>query len=200
MDTKRWEFYLGLVAPVFSLVFVFLSTVISSGFSWTNNYLSDIGGGKFGPISQDLFNYTLIIGGILLILFTIFLIINVRGKGALFASSFIILIASISFTLIGIFTEGSPLHYYVSMGFFLLMPVGIIVASLYYYKKNNIFMAFSIFLALISILVILELPLGMGKAIPEYVEATLLSIWIILFVLLRKMRPEIKSKNLEAKV
>ncbi|MGB9815011.1 MAG: DUF998 domain-containing protein [Thermoplasmata archaeon] len=185
MKLKKAELYLGILAPVYSLMLVFISAEISPGFSWVNNYLSDIGGGRFGPLPQELFNLALITGGLLLILFSIVLIMNNRGKIILSISSIVIMLASISFMLIGVFTEGSPLHYPVSMGFFLLMPVAIIIASVHYYGKNNAFMAFSIFMAVISILVIMELPLGMGKAIPEYVEALLLSIWIIAFVIFR---------------
>lgn len=187
MDLKNAEFSMGLIATIFSLVMVFISTLLSPGFSWTGNYLSDIGGGKFGILAQSVFNFTLIIGGIMFIIFSVILSINTRSKSALFLSSLIILLSSISFTLIGIFIEGSPLHYYVSMGFFLLLPVGIIVASAHYYRKRLSFSLFSIFMAIISIAVIMELPLGIGKAIPEYMEAFLLSAWLIIFVTMRKM-------------
>ncbi len=173
---------LGLVGSLYALIFVSLSTLFSHNFSWVNNYLSDIGAGLFGTFPQFLFNSTLIIGGIILAIF--FILKEIETKDIISKISLIIMIiGSISFSLIGVFTEHSPynLHLIFSYGFFLLFPLAMVIMSIHYFKAKLYFGLTTLLMGILALGIILDLPLGNGKAIPEMGEAIVLSIWIIIF-------------------
>ena len=173
---------LGIIGALYAIIFVYLSAAISPNFSWTNNYLSDIGAGTFGSNSQILFNSTLIIGGIILAIFFIMKEFEIKNKISK-AAILIMIIGSISFSLIGVFTEHSPynLHLIFSYGFFLLFPISMILLSIHFFRTKLYFGITTILMAFIALGVILDLPMGGGRAIPEIGEALILSIWVILF-------------------
>ncbi|MEM2488821.1 MAG: hypothetical protein QXV56_02885, partial [Thermoplasmata archaeon] len=70
---------LGVVGGLYTIIFVYISTIISPNFSWVGNYLSDIGAGQFGNTPALIFNSTLIIGGIILAIFFLLSLISVNG-------------------------------------------------------------------------------------------------------------------------
>lgn len=94
--------------------------------------------------------------------------------------------STFSLAMIGVFTENSPynLHLIFSYGFFLLFPLAMIILSTTFFKSNFYFFILTILMAFVAIGVIINLPLGNGKAIPEILEAIFLVIWISIFDIL----------------
>ncbi|MEM1654371.1 MAG: DUF998 domain-containing protein [Thermoplasmata archaeon] len=179
---------LGVVGGLYTIIFVYISTIISPNFSWVGNYLSDIGAGQFGNTPALIFNSTLIIGGIILAIFFLLSLVSVNGIVPRI-SLLIMFIGSLSLSLIGVFTENSPfgLHKIFSYGFFLLLPIAMIIFSFHYFRKKTYFGLFTILMAIVALGIIMDLPFGGGKAIPEIGEALILSIWVIVFSILQYM-------------
>ncbi len=183
---KKLPYYSGVVGPIFTILFVYISALISPGFSWENNYLSDIGGGLFGTMPMILFNATLIIGGILNTIFTANLFKEFSGKRFLQISSVFFVVGTVCLALIGIFTENwpipqDPIHSIVSEGFFLLVPVGMFLTGFYFAYKKKWIGVFNILMALFALASIYPLIIHEGKAIPEILEALFLSVWLLIF-------------------
>ncbi len=180
---KKLYYYSGIVGPIFTILFVYISALISPKFSWVNNYLSDIGGGLFGTVPMILFNATLFIGGIINTIFTFGLFKEFSGRKFLQISSIFLIIGTICLALIGIFTENSPdhIHLIVSEGFFILVPVGMILTGSYYSYKKKWIGVFNILMAILALVSIYPLIIHQGKAIPEILEAMFLSVWLLVF-------------------
>ena len=153
-------------------------------FSWSSNALSDLG------VSQvaDIFNYSLILTGILVFIFAIGFV-KAYAKGALFYLGGILLILGCgSLSLIGVFTEDyGVLHLVVSVGYFILVPIGMILVGIAFRKMNIKARGHASILAgVVALIVILggmifewHLWLGLGFAVPEFVEAVVIAAWIV---------------------
>ncbi len=184
---KKLNLFIGIFGAIYTIILVTVSALISPNFSWVNNYLSDIGAGKFGLEPQLLFNSTLVIGGLLMALFFILTILSLKKVIIEKISLIIMIIGSISLAMIGIFTEHAPynLHFTFSMGFFLLFPVAMIILGGGYIKKNIYFAALTIIMALLALVIIMNLVVSGGKALPEIGEAIVLSIWVFIYAIFK---------------
>jgi len=112
--------------PLFVNVCILLATASWPLFSWTNNALSDLG--VQSGITAVVFNSGLVISGLLFIVFGSGLF-HLAGKRFLgnVGSAFFIL-SSLSLVAIGVFNESfSPTHYIVSVMFFVLLPVSLLI-------------------------------------------------------------------------
>jgi hypothetical membrane protein len=160
---------------------VIASTIISPWFSWDTNALSQLG---VGEVSL-LFNSAVIVGGTLNLLFRFgikeYLPKNQTNK----AGITLIALGNLSLILVGFFTVIYPMmHGIVALAEFTLGPIGIILIG--FSSKENIIKKMSIttgIVALISILILpatlLVLPIKVGFAVPEIIEALIVSAWII---------------------
>jgi hypothetical membrane protein len=176
-----WGGLCGIVGSVLTLVMVIASTVISPWFRWDTNALSELGEGEVSL----LFNSAVIIGGVLIIFFT-FGIREYLCRGRFVKTGVtLIMLGSISLVLVGIFTISYPiLHGIVALGEFVLAPIGFILIG--FSAKENTMKKLSItagIAALIAILILpiilLALPLKVGFAVPEMIEALIVAAWII---------------------
>jgi hypothetical membrane protein len=170
----------GIIASTLPLIMILASTVLEKSFSWNKNALSDIG------VSQTawLFNSALIIDGLLNLLFA-FGLRNYLGKTRwLKLGVSLLIVSSISFALVGVFTENyNIIHGLVALGYLLLAPVGIICIGRG--EKSKQFGKVSLALGITALLAIFGLPvitfvanLQIGFAVPEFAESLVLSIWI----------------------
>lgn len=186
---KRLCLILGLFGSIYTLTMVFISSLASPNFSWVNNYLSDIGAGKFGFLPQLLFNSSLVIGGLAIAVFFIIVMSLLKRQLISKISLLIMCIGSVSLAMIGIFTEQAPynLHLIFSYGFFILLPLAMIIFGVSYFKKSLYFGIFTISMAFLSLGIIVNMPLAGGKAIPEIGEAFVLSLWVAIFSVLKCM-------------
>jgi hypothetical membrane protein len=181
----KWRIWLGgfcgIVSPILTLIMVIASTIISPWFSWDTHALSQLGEGEVSL----LFNSAVIVGGTLNLLFT-FGIREYLPKEKLAKTGVtLIILGNICLVLVGIFTVSYPImHGIVALGEFTLGPIGIILLGLS--SKENRIKKISITngtAALISILILpavfLALPIKVGFAVPEIIEALIVSAWII---------------------
>jgi len=202
LKSKSFLVIFGIIVPISLFLLVFLATQMCTtgcagelgpqyssswaddgSYSWKRNALSDLGVSKVA----NLFNYTLIIGGILMSILGIGIVRSFKSKlysvGAL-----VFIVASISFTFIGVYTEEAGiLHLYPSIGFFILAPISIIIfgGSFLKNKMKNVGITL-ILLGILSLITISSFSnrwheaLGLGFGVPEMIEAFLIVLSIIL--------------------
>ncbi len=184
-NMSRLSGLVGTVAGLYGLLAVFAATVLAGAeFSWSRNALSDLGISSVA----NIFNYSLILVGILNAVFAVGLI-QAYARNTLFKIGGIILVlGGVSLSLVGVLTEDyGVLHMYVSVGYFVLFPIAMIIVG-FAFRRNNMqtkgnlaILAGAI--ALIIILAGIALyradQLGMGFAVPEYAEALVIAAWTI---------------------
>jgi hypothetical membrane protein len=173
----------GILASVVVLSSVLTAVSQSPSFSWTANNLSDLGDASnaaSGNGAASIFNYGLIIGGILMIVFAAGLF--VAGGGALQRAGVTLLfIGAIALACIGKFTESDgDIHMYVAGAFFglsalsfFLIGAGLVVAGS---KKFGLLTVLAGFLVGIPWALVLVYN---GLAIPETLSAGVIFIWVI---------------------
>jgi len=184
----------GIVGTSLALAMVFAATALSSQFSWNVNALSDLG---ISDVAA-LFNSAVIIGGLLTIPFAFGLRAYLPRNRWATVGSGIFIAGGISLALVGILTEDYPLaHTIVSLGYFVLVPLGILLLAAVLRGPWRIA---SIVAGLAALLVIVPTALDIiqlpgGFAIPEMIEALLLAAWVVamgvtLVLASRQLAPE----------
>ena len=191
----------GIIAVILSLSGVFISASLcdlgcgsdlaqyyssrwnsDGSFNWRTNALSDLGVSDVA----NIFNYSLIISGILNFIFSIGLFRYYNKNIVLVIGSILLIIGGASLSFVGIFTEADGiLHLYSAIGFFTIAPLSFIIFGIYFIQidlKNKGY--FSIILGAASLLVISAFfnswhqYINVGFAVPEIIEAILISLWI----------------------
>jgi hypothetical membrane protein len=179
--------WIGILAPLYTILSIGVSIVFSPWFSWTNNALSDLGVSPLAPI----FNSGLIIGGILSSFFSMALARAERQSLPCYLGSILLLLACLSLAGIGIFPESfGRLHFYVSLAFFVLLIIASIILGIGFMMRPGT-KPLGILSASVGILGILawttmRFP---GVAIPEAISAFPASI-LLLALSLRLRRRE----------
>lgn len=177
--------WVGIVAAVLGLSGVFAATFLAGEeFSWSRNALSDLGVSR----AANLFNYSLIIAGILNFFFAVGFV-KAYAKSALFYLGGIILIlGGGSLSLVGVFTEDyGVLHTYVSLGYFVLFSLAMILVGYAFVRMNMQVKGYlSVLAGIIALIIILggvildwHTWLGLGFAVPEIIEALIIAAWVI---------------------
>lgn len=213
----------GIIAPIFAISAVIVSTLLcgagcgpetkasyrwgSGGrFSWRSNALSDLGVSEVAHI----FNNSLILVGLLNFIFGIGFV-QAYSKGMLFYLGGILLVlGGVSLSLVGVFTEDyGVLHLYVSLGYFILFPTAMMLAGLAFTRMNMRTKGYiSILAGLIALLVIVggltimwHIRLDLGFAVPEFIEAIVISGWIVWMALslFRPSQPSMDRSSARAK-
>jgi len=116
--------YFGVCAAASGWITILTSMILNPWFSIARNALSDMG--AIGVKHAWVFNSGLMISGALAFLYSAYLLLALGSRLELLASSIMIL-ASIHLILIGLFPEGTYPHFFVSMEFFVLMGVSILL-------------------------------------------------------------------------
>ena len=163
--------------------FIFFAINSYNSFSWELNALSDLG--VISGVTSYFFNFGLIIGGFLCLIFALglFFIFNKKKFGRISVCFF--LLSCCFLIAIGLFPENvKPIHYLVSVAFFLFLPISLILVSSTFYFDNKLSWAFfSIIIAIItSVPWILTFSTDVFKAvaIPEIISGLAVSVWIII--------------------
>jgi len=180
---KKSIFWLGNFGALFSILLILISALISPKFSWTNNYLSDIGAKSFGFIPYLLFSIGLIIGGIIFIIYFLLTAIEYKKHKIIFSAHVIFIVSSLSMSMIAIFPEGSPygLHYIFSLIFFFLFPIGMLLTGIVINEYLKRFAQGTFMLSSISILLDISLLLRIEKAMGEMLISIIFAIWFIFY-------------------
>jgi hypothetical membrane protein len=180
----------GIIAPIVAFIFILLAIALSPEFSWTENALSDLGVQE--GATAILFNSGLVIGGILALVFVSGLFLlqkTMLGR----IGVFIFVLAALDFIAIGVFTENfEPTHFYVSVTFFVLFPISMLVTGAAFLLTAERKMGVFTFLAAIvaALMWAIQWTIGFGSnvAIPETLSGLSASIWLMVlgFKMLRE--------------
>lgn len=169
-----------------SFITIAAAIAISPGFSWSVNPLSDLGSwfrtdlGELQILSAVLFNGGLIITGLMVLYFIIWLIkqiIDTPSKVALsiFACTAILLAG------IGVFSEDYHLgHILTALPFFLSIPIALGVIGIVWLRLSEmrILGTISIILCIISVLILFQVGATLSTAVFEILEAIVVMGWV----------------------
>lgn len=117
----------SILGPIVAVISISAAILIHPWFSFADNALSDLG--AIGTSHNYVFNIGLILTGIFGLIFTLGLIRFLdRNMGKVAATIFGA--GTVSLILIGIFPEGTAIHLFVSLGFFGLAALGILIVGI----------------------------------------------------------------------
>ncbi len=169
-----------------SFITIAASIAILPGFSWSDNPLSDLGSwfrtdlGELQIVSAILFNGGLIITGLMILYFIIWLIKQIGDTPSKVALS-IFACTSILLAGIGIFSEDYHLgHILTAVPFFLSIPIALGVIGVVWLRLSEMrFLGIiSIILCTISLLILFQLGVTLSTAVFEILEAIVVMGWV----------------------
>jgi hypothetical membrane protein len=173
----------GIVAPIVAFVCIFSAIASYPQFSWTNNALSDLG--VVSGVTSGLFNFGLLAAGLLAFNFAVFGLFTYLGQSRVGKmGSVVFAAAALALIAIAVFNEHySPTHYLVSVAFFSLAPIALLIltAGLVLCHMRGL----AVFTFAIGVLAALPWIFQFAfnyvpnVAIPETLSALLVSIWAI---------------------
>lgn len=180
----------GVLGPVIALSLVFYSVYISSWFTWSGNSLSDLGVHS----AAIYFNSGLIVEGILNVPFAVGIAAAFSSRAARTVNGIMFGISGASLGFVGVFTEHSgSLHATFALAFFILFPLSLMVFSLTNARRHPAFSILTFLMGIAALIAIFLTPHQSGAlAIPEILEAVILSAWSIgtgLFMLIKGRLP-----------
>lgn len=126
--------FIGIFAIIYAWGIILTCVYINPWFIFTEHAFSDLGASTAN--NPWLYNYGMISIGILIILYSIYLIHVSKDKLVTIGSAYL-LIAGIFLMLVGIYPAGTRPHVFVSTYFFLQFDLVIILWSLGAYKVNR---------------------------------------------------------------
>lgn len=163
---------LGVSAPIVAFTSIFTAIMFSPWFSWMGNALSDLGVGEAAAI----FNFGLIASGLMLIPLPI-AIYTASEDRLERLSALLLLLSAVFLSSIGFFPESyGCLHYYVSVAFFLTLPLTIYLYAAAVFKNSRERALLSAAAATIALGVWL-FPWS-SPAIPEALSALPATLWV----------------------
>jgi len=184
----------GLLVPFIVFIIIGVSIYYSSGFSWTNNWLSELAG-QAGEepiwaargVSSLIFNIGIIVAGLLGIVFTIAIwkIKILNSKLGLLGKSFLT-VDMVALLAIGIFPLTTDIyHDIVSFLYFLLVALSLVTLGIEFKRKSET--KLGLILIILGIISFSSFPLFFvpqpwgSNAIIEMVPITSLSISAVIF-------------------
>lgn len=181
---------IGFFGPLIALSTIVLAILLSPGFDWFTNALSDLGHytridlGPYKFVGAIVFNGGLVVTSILMLLFTLWFLKWTKDIPT--KIGIIPLVISLIFLMgIGILSENfPPFHYWVSVGFFLTFPFSMWFIGIGWLRFSNLrlFSLLSILLPFLSLYmwadVMLGTPIWTNVAIPEIVTALSAIVWL----------------------
>lgn len=165
--------YFGLLTPLVTLSLIFLAIYVSPSFLIMKDALSDLGVQKGLP--GLLFNSALIFSGILLVPVAINIPKVLKHGKPLGAMLFVL---SVDLPLISIFRVGNPLHLYLAIILFSIIPI-MILYLVYIALKKEKYNPSKLELLMGSSAVAIWLYPWEGYAIPEIFAAFIISGWVM---------------------
>jgi hypothetical membrane protein len=173
----------GIVAPIFAFICIFSAIASYPQFNWTNNALSDLG--VVSGVTSGLFNFGLLAAGLLAFNFAAFGLSTYLGQSRVGKiGSAVFAAASLALIAISVFNEHySPTHYLVSVAFFTLAPIALLILTGGFLLCRMRGMA--VFTFAVGILAALPWILQFtvnyvpNVAVPETLSALLVAVWAI---------------------
>ena len=200
MNRLKISGFAGFASTFFVFACILVAVASWSQFSWVKNALSDLG--VQSGVTAVIFNSGLVIGGLLFIVFTIGLYRYAGNRFVGKVGAAVFVLACIMLIAIGVFNESyKPTHYIVSVGFFVLMPVSlmILVAGFWMQGRRKLG-AFTLALGVLATSVwVLEFAFHYvsGVAIPEFASGLAGAFWVLVMSYL--MIEESSKRSLQLK-
>lgn len=167
-----------LIALIGGWLVILVSISRNSWFVFTENAFSDLG----GPLARDpwIFNYGLILNGFLIILYGVYLVkVSFNKMSSIGGGSMII--TGMVLILIGLYPEGTGLHYFVSIWFFTQADITILTWGLALIDKPDWRKRAILFLLLSTIGPIIAWVIPWPSiAVAEAYGIGIMNIWVIL--------------------
>jgi hypothetical membrane protein len=186
------EFF-GIITPFFGLLIIASSILLSPWFSWTGNALSDLGGTD--GFEAVVFNSGLAITGALLMMFSTGLFEMTKGDVMGQVGSMVNLVSAVLLIGIGVVNITiEPWHTYVSVGFFVTLPLSAVLIGFFFYRKKMRFYTLLAWGTAILSAVIWFFPWA-SPAIPEALSTSYLAVWQILLAYWMYKREEDKLEE-----
>ena len=172
----------GFLAPVFAFALIFSAIASYSQFSWVDNALSDLG--VVAGVTAVLFNSGLLIGGALCFIFATGLSVFLKERTVGRIGAFVLVLTSLALFAIGVFPENvRPAHYFVSVMFFVLLPISMLIIAGTFWLTRQVRMA--VFTLLVAVaaaapwVLYFSIHYVSGVAVPEAVSAFAGSVWAV---------------------
>jgi len=172
----------GFLTPIIAFALIFSAIASYPEFSWTDNALSDLG--IVEGATAALFNSGLLISGALCLVFATGLFVFLKEATVGKTGAFIFALASIALFAIGVFPENiRPVHYIVSVMFFVLLPISLLVITGAFWLMRQVRMA--VFTLLVAVtaaapwVLYFAVQYVPGVAIPEAISAFAGSVWAV---------------------
>lgn len=163
---------LGFLGPSLAILFVIVSIILAPWFSWEKNALSDLGQSVSSEVAP-IFNFGLMLGGFLIILYSI----TIFRKYNKYTTYFLIF-SGLSLQLVGTFDEVYGwLHTQVSILFFASIGIASIV---YYIEKRSVITLLALVIGVISWIAYGLNIYSSGIAIPETISSVAVALWVML--------------------
>ncbi len=173
----------GILSPIIAFLFISISILVHPWFSFADNALSELG--AVNTPYNIIFNFGLVLAGSTGLIFTLGLSKLLQSRlenigGLLFGGGTFFLI------MIGVFPMGTSPHFIVSVIFYTLCTLGmIIIGTGKILRKSEriwgIFTLSIVILGLISVVLLTTIPYDLGAAIPEIIGAIVFAEFSIIF-------------------
>ena len=194
---------IGIASPIIGILAVLVSIYFSPWFEWPTHALSDLGveqeGRLISQFAQEAdtqiatwtFNGGMIVAGLLIAIFVSSTRKTIPDNLMNKIAYSLIFIGGINLALVGVFpySVSGTIHLIVALIYFIFTPIGLIMIGVERRTRDKNFAIFSIGSGIVSLIVIggavlgiLGTPIGTiypeGVAIPEFIEAVILGLWI----------------------
>lgn len=167
----------GVLTPIVVHTSILFAIYYSPWFSWTENALSDL---RVQGTAAILFNSSLVVGGVLTIIFAIGLREILLNKTLGRIGTLILILDAAILCAIGLFPEtAGDIHLYVSVAFFVLLPISLFligVAMMQEPSERKLGL-FTVMAGIVTATV-WALP-WRAVAIPEIIAVLAASVWSI---------------------
>lgn len=127
--------YFGLVAVITAWIVIGICIILNPWFVFTRDAFSDLGGPE--AYMPWIYNYGLMITGIFILLYSVYLTLDSKNKIETAGSSFMF-IAGLFLILIGLFPSGTRPHTFVSLWFFIQSDLSILTWGLGLIVRKNV--------------------------------------------------------------
>ena len=194
---------IGIASPIIGILAVLVSIYFSPWFEWPTHALSDLGVEQEGRLISEFaqegdtqiavwtFNGGMIVAGLLIAIFVSSTRKTIPDNLMNKIAYSLIFIGGINLALVGVFpySVSGTIHLIVALIYFIFTPIGLIMIGVERRTRDKNFAIFSIGSGIVSLVVIggavlgiLGTPIGSiypeGVAIPEFIEAVILGLWI----------------------
>jgi hypothetical membrane protein len=168
----------GIFAPIVAFAGITVSFVLTLSKGYSISALSDLGVQQ--GVAAVLFNSSLVISGLLTLVFALGLLLSPRGKILGKIGAFILVLDALALTAIGTFPENvEPTHFYASVTFFVLFPISLLFIGMALLQMSQLNLGLFTFSAAIVAALVWAIPHGGGVAFPETIAALSASTWSI---------------------